>query len=123
MLLWIVIDAFVIAEPNGLSTTTNSCNTNDSDDEEDFQFSETWKQRSSFDEEQLTASVRDLFVAGTETTATTLSWIFLFMSKYPHMQKKMQNEIDEVIGQSGVPRMALMDKLPYVRAVVQVGKM
>ena len=45
------------------------------------------------------------------------------MSKYPHMQKKMHSEIDEVIGQSGVPRMALMDKLPYVRAVVQVGKM
>ena len=64
--------------------------------------------------------VRDLFLAGTETTANTMSWLLLFLSKYPEFQKKMQKEIDDVIGHSGIPRMNTMEKMPYVRAVIQV---
>ena len=36
------------------------------------------------------------------------------------MQKKMQEEIDEVLGIDGLPGMSMMEKLPYVRAVIQV---
>ena len=79
-----------------------------------------YKQSSSFDEDQLVASIRDLYLAGTETTATTLTWVFLLLCKHPDKQEKMQNEIDRVLGQGGVPGMSMMDKLPYVKAVVQV---
>ena len=40
----------------------------------------------------------DLFSAGSETTATTLSWAVCFMIIHPDIQKKVQMEIDEVLG-------------------------
>ena len=39
----------------------------------------------------------DLFGAGSETTATTLSWALLYMILYPEIQKKVHDEIDEIL--------------------------
>ncbi|KFV05807.1 Cytochrome P450 2J6, partial [Pterocles gutturalis] len=41
---------------------------------------------STFDEENLVQSVFDLFLAGSETTATTLRWALLYMLAYPDVQ-------------------------------------
>jgi cytochrome P450 len=38
----------------------------------------------------------ELFLAGLETTSTTLDWAFLFMTEFPEVQKKCQDEIDKV---------------------------
>ncbi|XP_071343745.1 cytochrome P450 2J6-like isoform X2 [Trachinotus anak] len=73
---------------------------------------------SSFDEESLVMSALDLFVAGSETTSTTLRWAFLYMAKYPEIQEKVQAEIDRVIGQSRQPSMDDRVNLPYTDAVV-----
>lgn len=39
-----------------------------------------------YNDENLVSTVGNLFVAGTDTTATTLRWCLLFMAKYPHLQ-------------------------------------
>jgi cytochrome P450 len=38
----------------------------------------------------------DLFVAGSETTATTLSWAYMYLAEYPDIQEKCYKEIEKV---------------------------
>ncbi|XP_028977275.2 cytochrome P450 2J6 [Esox lucius] len=73
---------------------------------------------STFDEENLAICTLDLFVAGSETTSTTLRWGFLYMSKYPEIQEKVQAEIDRVVGRSRQPTMADRTSMPYTEAVI-----
>ena len=40
----------------------------------------------------------DLFLAGSETTSTTLNWAVLYMVRYPEIQAKVQEELDTVVG-------------------------
>nr|XP_023650395.1 cytochrome P450 2J2-like isoform X1 [Paramormyrops kingsleyae] len=71
-----------------------------------------------FNEENLCYCTIDLFLAGTETTSTTLYWGLLYMIKYPDIQEKVQAEIDSVIGRSRQPSMADRPNMPYTDAVV-----
>ncbi|XP_072272884.1 cytochrome P450 2W1-like [Pyxicephalus adspersus] len=71
-----------------------------------------------FTEKNLLASTFDLMLGGTETTSTTLQWAILLMMKYPHIQKTVQDEIEEVIGLERPPRWDDQKCLPYCLAVV-----
>uniref|UniRef100_A0A667XJM4 Uncharacterized protein n=1 Tax=Myripristis murdjan TaxID=586833 RepID=A0A667XJM4_9TELE len=73
---------------------------------------------SGFDLENLCYCITDLFAAGTETTATTLQWGLLFMIYYPHIQEKVQAEIDTVVGSSRQPSMTDRENMPYTDAVI-----
>ncbi|XP_069832014.1 cytochrome P450 2F2-like isoform X2 [Dendropsophus ebraccatus] len=70
-----------------------------------------------FHNENLTVLVGDLFAAGMETTATTLRWSLLLMIKYPEIQRKVQNEIDRVIGLTQL-QMMHRKQMPYTDAVI-----
>ncbi|KAM6279344.1 cytochrome P450 2K4-like [Porphyrio hochstetteri] len=78
---------------------------------------ENGKANGYFDNENLVEVVRNLFVAGMETTSTTLRWGLLLMMKYPEIQKKVQEEIEQVIG-SNPPRIEHRTQMPYTDAVV-----
>ena len=41
----------------------------------------------------------DLFLAGTETTSTTLAWAVLYMVREQEVQNKVQEELDRVVGE------------------------
>uniref|UniRef100_A0A8C6USY1 Cytochrome P450, family 2, subfamily N, polypeptide 13 n=1 Tax=Neogobius melanostomus TaxID=47308 RepID=A0A8C6USY1_9GOBI len=71
-----------------------------------------------FDETNLAYCSMDLFLAGTETTSTTLQWALIYLIKHPEVQEKVQAEIDRVIGQSRLPTMADRANLPYTDAVI-----
>ncbi|KAM9762852.1 cytochrome P450 2J4-like [Menidia menidia] len=60
----------------------------------------------------------DLFGAGTETTATTLHWGLLYMIAHPHVQEKVQAEIDGVVGSSRQPAVSDRENMPYTDAVI-----
>ncbi|KFQ72931.1 Cytochrome P450 2K1, partial [Phaethon lepturus] len=61
--------------------------------------------------------VSNLFTAGVETISTTLNWSFLLMLKYPEIQRKVQDEIQQVIG-SNPPRIEHRSQMPYTDAVI-----
>ncbi|XP_060244967.1 cytochrome P450 2D3-like isoform X1 [Meriones unguiculatus] len=73
---------------------------------------------SSFNDENLRMVVADLFTAGMVTTSTTLSWALLLMILHPDVQCRVQQEIDEIIGQARRPEMADQARMPYTNAVV-----
>uniref|UniRef100_A0A8B9VWC5 Cytochrome P450 subfamily 2 J19 n=1 Tax=Anas zonorhyncha TaxID=75864 RepID=A0A8B9VWC5_9AVES len=71
-----------------------------------------------FHEENLLCSTLDLFLTGTETTATAIRWALLYMAAYPHIQEKVQLEIDAVIGQCRQPTVEDKEHMPYTSAVL-----
>ncbi|XP_066047438.1 cytochrome P450 2C19-like [Chamaea fasciata] len=73
---------------------------------------------SSFYMKNLITSTFDLFIAGTETTSTTVRYGLLLLLKYPKIQEKIQEEIDQVVGRSRKPCVADRTQLPYTDAVV-----
>ncbi|NWY04851.1 CP2K6 protein, partial [Nothoprocta ornata] len=70
-----------------------------------------------FHNDNLNEVVRNLFAAGMETTSSTLRWGLLLMMRYPEIQKKVQEEIEQVIG-SNQPRTEHRSQMPYTDAVI-----
>ncbi|XP_072029611.1 cytochrome P450 2J4-like [Amphiura filiformis] len=66
----------------------------------------------------LTATASFLFLAGTETSSTTLRWALLYITKYPEIQAQVQHELDCVIGRTRMPQCADRALLPYTEAVL-----
>uniref|UniRef100_H2ZLZ3 Uncharacterized protein n=1 Tax=Ciona savignyi TaxID=51511 RepID=H2ZLZ3_CIOSA len=72
-----------------------------------------------FHEKQLLHSISDLFIAGTETTTTTLLWCMIAMLHYPDLQARIYNELMQEIGEQVLPSVDHRDKLPLFRAFIQ----
>jgi cytochrome P450 len=58
-----------------------------------------------------------LYGAAVDTTAITLYAFTAAMVKYPHVQRKAQEEIDRVVGSSRLPSFNDRSQLPYVDAL------
>ncbi|XP_013040012.3 cytochrome P450 2K1-like [Anser cygnoides] len=70
-----------------------------------------------FHNDNLLSLVSNLFTAGLETISSTLNWSLLLMLKYPEIQRKVQEEIEQVIG-SNPPRIEHRTQMPYTDAVI-----
>ncbi|KAG1698859.1 Cytochrome P450 18a1 [Nymphon striatum] len=74
---------------------------------------------STFTERQLKSLIVDLFIAGTETTSTTLRWAVVYMLHHPEIQQKIHTEIDEIVGPERPISMEDKSKLPLTLATLQ----
>jgi cytochrome P450 len=70
------------------------------------------------DDQQLRDELVTLFVAGNDTTANALAWLWYVLDKNPEVDRKMRAEIDAVLGDRR-PTFADLGKLSYVRLVLQ----
>ncbi|KAM6441975.1 cytochrome P450 2D28-like [Liasis olivaceus] len=71
-----------------------------------------------YDEENLAQCIVDFFIAGTETTATTLQWALLLMVAYPEVQETVRQEIEDALDPTHSICYQDRKKLPYTYAVI-----
>jgi len=99
----------------------------DEDHQRDFidcyikKMKETSDEKSSFykghGEGNIQRTVIDLFGAGSETTSSVLTFAFNYLTRFPHMQKTIQAEIDTVLG-SRIPLLEDRANMPYTDAFI-----
>ncbi|GAU27928.1 hypothetical protein TSUD_160230 [Trifolium subterraneum] len=62
---------------------------------------------------------QDLFVAGTDTTSSTIEWIMVELLRNPEKLTKARKELCEVIGKDETIEESHISKLPFLQAVVK----
>ncbi|CAK8698283.1 unnamed protein product [Clavelina lepadiformis] len=72
-----------------------------------------------FSNTQLLACVRDIFMAGTETTSGSLYWAVLAILNYPEYYKLLLEEVDRALGGSKRVDMSLKNEMPFTCAFIQ----
>ncbi|XP_051133468.1 6,7,8-trihydroxycoumarin synthase-like [Andrographis paniculata] len=60
----------------------------------------------------------NIFIAGIDTTAASIVWTMTALMKAPNVMKKLQLEIRETLGQKNLVDEDEMQKLPYLKAVI-----
>jgi cytochrome P450 len=71
------------------------------------------------DEQAIIWTAASLFGGAADTTVITLAAFTLAMIKFPHVQRKAQEEIDRVVGTDRLPSFEDRPKLPYMDALVK----
>src|SRR5271167_3047562 len=68
------------------------------------------------------SEVRDevitIFMAGHETTAVTMTWVWYLLSQHPNEEAALHRELDEVLG-GRIPTADDLPNLPYTRMVIE----
>ncbi|XP_062093092.1 isoflavone 3'-hydroxylase-like [Humulus lupulus] len=62
--------------------------------------------------------VHVLFAAGTDTSSVTLEWAISNLLNYPHVLKKVKDELDSQIGQQQLVEESDLSKLPHLQCVI-----
>jgi cytochrome P450 len=69
-------------------------------------------------DEQVRDEVRTMFIAGHETTATSLAWTWYLLSMYPDVAQQLRAELNDVLGGRS-PTAADLPSLTYTWRVIQ----
>lgn len=77
------------------------------------------EENSSFNEIQLTMTILDFFIAGSQTTSNTMDLALMMMSLRPDIQDKLQQEVDQVLKVNDkCPHLSERTCYPYVDAFI-----
>lgn len=72
----------------------------------------------SMDDRQLRDEVMTLFLAGHETTAVALSWMFFLLTQHAEVERRVRAELDQVLG-GRAPTAAELPRLAYTQRVFE----
>ncbi|MEI5101711.1 cytochrome P450 [Streptomyces sp. PmtG] len=59
------------------------------------------------------------FAAGSETTATTLSWALHLLSRHPEVERRLHAEVDSVLAGASPAGLEDLDRLPFTSRVIR----
>nr|ACN40653.1 unknown [Picea sitchensis] len=65
------------------------------------------------------ALVLDMFAGGLETTSTTLEWAMSELLRHPNVMKRLQEEIDSIVGHHGKVKESDLATMKYLHCVVK----
>nr|XP_045615910.1 cytochrome P450 2L1-like isoform X2 [Procambarus clarkii] len=71
-----------------------------------------------FSELDLLKTAFDIFAAGFDTSSNLLRWMILYMIKYPDVQRRVQQQIDDVVPRDTLPSYQHKSRLPLVEALI-----
>ncbi|KAI3501439.1 hypothetical protein L1887_29307 [Cichorium endivia] len=74
---------------------------------------------SSFSITEIKAFLVDFFIAGTDTTTVMAEWTMTEVLKNPDVMKKIQEELEQVVGQNSIVEESHLPKLRYLDAVIK----
>ncbi|PAA94673.1 hypothetical protein BOX15_Mlig015231g2 [Macrostomum lignano] len=73
----------------------------------------------SYKELQIIRVILEFFMAGTDTTARSLEWLFVLMATHPDIQSKVQSELDQEVGSDRRVQTSDKPKLHFTNAVIE----
>jgi cytochrome P450 len=71
-----------------------------------------------FTPQEVRDEVITIFMAGHETTAVTLTWLWYLLSLHPEVEARLHAELDQVLGGRS-PNVDDLERLPYLRMVLE----
>ena len=63
----------------------------------------------------------DLMIAGSQTVASTIAWLLLYILHDKELETRLHTEIDEIIGPDRTPSLTDRPSMPYMEAVILEG--
>ncbi|MCD9645353.1 hypothetical protein HAX54_034209 [Datura stramonium] len=74
-----------------------------------------------FDRRHVKAILLDLLIASMDTSATAIDWIFSELLRHPKVMKKLQKELEQVVGINRMVEESDLEKLEYLDMVIKEG--
>uniref|UniRef100_A0AC35U8U4 Cytochrome P450 n=1 Tax=Rhabditophanes sp. KR3021 TaxID=114890 RepID=A0AC35U8U4_9BILA len=73
-------------------------------------------------DDHINAMAFDMYIAGQETSTTTTKWLILILMKFPDIQQKIFDEINNVVGLENEIKLSHKNSLPYTMAFITEGQ-
>ncbi|KAK4726504.1 hypothetical protein R3W88_031421 [Solanum pinnatisectum] len=74
-----------------------------------------------FDRSHIKAILFDMLIAAMGTSSTAIEWILTELLRHPHVMKKLQKELEEVVGLEKMVKESDLENLNYLDMVVKEG--
>ena len=71
------------------------------------------------DDEEVLANILELLVGGVDTTSNTLVWMLYELARHPRELRRLEAEVDQVLGAEVVPTVRLIDEMPFLKSCVK----
>ncbi|XP_060184312.1 cytochrome P450 71AU50-like [Lycium barbarum] len=74
-----------------------------------------------FDRRHVKAILLDMLIGSMDTSSTAIDWIFSELLRHPKVMKKLQNELELIVGKNRMVEESDLEKLEYLDMVIKEG--